>query len=72
MIQGVSMAMMTAGGVLTPLLVGSLRDITGGYQWAFLAMAIATLVSIPLLSVVRPPTRAFGRYRVVGPTETIM
>lgn len=72
MIQGVSMAMMTAGGVLTPILVGSLKDTTGGYQSAFFALALATLAGIPLLLLCRPPARAFGRYRVVGPTETAM
>jgi len=72
MIQGVSMAMMTVGGVLTPILVGSLRDVTGGYQWAFLALALGTLVSVPLLLLTRPPRRAFGRYRVVGGTETLL
>ncbi|MFO7973513.1 MAG: MFS transporter, partial [Candidatus Hydrogenedentota bacterium] len=69
MVQGVSMAVMTVGGVLTPILVGSLRDVTGGYQWAFFALALTTLAGVPLLLLTRPPRRAFGRYRVVGARE---
>ena len=55
MIQGVSMAMMTVGGVLTPLLVGFFRDTTGGYRWPFLVLELLMLVAIPLLLIARPP-----------------
>jgi len=54
-IQGLTMATMTVGGVMTPLVVGILRDATGGYQWPFFVFAMTTLVAIPLLWLARPP-----------------
>ncbi|MDY6916553.1 MAG: MFS transporter [Chloroflexota bacterium] len=55
MIQGLTMALMTVGGVLTPLVVGFLKDATGGYQWAFLVFAMVTLAGVPLLWLARGP-----------------
>lgn len=59
-IQGLSIAMMTVGGVLTPLMVGTLRDALGGYQWPFFVFAMATLVAVPLLWFARTPSRPPG------------
>ena len=55
-IQGLTMASMTVGGVLTPLVVGILRDATGGYQWPFLVFALVTLLAVPLLWLAHPPS----------------
>jgi OFA family oxalate/formate antiporter-like MFS transporter len=60
-IQGLSMSMMTVGGVLTPLLIGSLRDSTGGYSVPFLVLAVVMLLAIPLILCVR--------HRYIGVTE---
>ena len=60
MIQGLTMALMTVGGVLTPLVVGFLKDATGGYQWAFLVFAVVTLAGIPLLWLARRPPVLLG------------
>jgi len=54
-IQGVSLGVMTIGGVLTPLLVGSIRDATGGYSWPFFVLSLALLLTIPLLLLARRP-----------------
>jgi len=59
-IQGLTMASMTVGGVLTPLVVGMLRDATGGYQWPFLVFALVTLLAVPLLWLARPPAGKSG------------
>ncbi len=63
-IQGLTMATMTVGGVLTPLVVGILRDATGGYQWPFFVFAMVTLLAIPLLWLARPP--AIQTYSTAG------
>ncbi|MFW6126003.1 MAG: MFS transporter, partial [Chloroflexota bacterium] len=54
-IQGLTMATMTVGGVMTPIIVGLLRDATGGYQWPFLVFTITTVLALPLLWLARPP-----------------
>jgi MFS family permease len=56
MVQGFSMGVMTLGGVLTPLLIGALRDATGGYNAPFLAVAAIALVAAPLLALARRPS----------------
>lgn len=63
-IQGLTMATMTVGGVMTPLVVGILRDATGGYQWPFFVFAMTTLLAIPLLWLARPP--AIKTYSTTG------
>ena len=63
-IQGLTMATMTVGGVLTPLVVGILRDATGGYQWPFLVFVMTTLLAIPLMWLARPP--AIQTYGTAG------
>jgi len=54
-IQGLSLGVMTIGGVLTPFIMGSLRDSTGGYRLPFLVLASAALLAVPLLMAARHP-----------------
>jgi len=65
-IQGLTMASMTVGGVLTPLVVGILRDATGGYQWPFLVFALVTLLAVPLMWLSRPPAIQTGGATGIG------
>ena len=55
MIQGLTLGVMTIGGVLTPILVGTLRDATGGYSWPFFILSLVVLLAIPLLLLARRP-----------------
>jgi MFS transporter, OFA family, oxalate/formate antiporter len=52
-IHGLCMAIMTVGGVLSPILVGLLRDSTGSYFWPFIVLSVTTVVAVPLLFFVR-------------------
>jgi MFS family permease len=54
-IQGLTLGIMTIGGVLAPILVGTMRDATGGYRWSFFILSLAVLLAIPLLLLARRP-----------------
>lgn len=54
-IQGMALGVMTLGGMLAPPLVGGFRDATGGYPWAFVVVAIALFLAVPVLLLARRP-----------------
>ncbi|HEX8036677.1 MAG TPA: MFS transporter [Ktedonobacterales bacterium] len=54
-IYGTMLTAWSAGGVLGPLLIAQVVDLTGGYGPAFTIIAVIMLVSIALPLFVRPP-----------------
>ena len=53
-IYGVAMAAGVIGGTVSPILTGHIFDITGSYQPAFLAAALASVTGVILASLLRP------------------
>ncbi|GAC1448051.1 MAG: OFA family MFS transporter [Ktedonobacterales bacterium] len=54
-IYGTMLTAWSAGGILGPILIARVKDITGGYTVALLAIAIIMAVSTVLPLVARPP-----------------
>ena len=54
-IHGLTLGVMTIGGIVAPIFVGSMRDATGSYSWPFFILALAMLLAIPLLLLARRP-----------------
>ena len=55
-IQGILLGLAFVGGAVSPVIVGTIHDTMGSYTWAFLAMAMLSLMAIPLLLATRRPS----------------
>ena len=56
-IQGFRSTIQMVGIIIGPLISGYVFDTTGSYEWAFLGFGAATLVSLGLVLMMRPPVR---------------
>ena len=56
-IQGFRSTIQMVGIIIGPLVSGYVFDTTGSYEWAFLGFGVATLVSLGLVLMMRPPVR---------------
>ncbi|MBI4216142.1 MAG: MFS transporter [Chloroflexi bacterium] len=56
-IQGVMQTLTTVGGIVSPVLTGVVFDLTGSYRPALLALAVISLLSVPLVLLTRRPRR---------------
>ncbi|MYC07079.1 MAG: MFS transporter [Chloroflexi bacterium] len=56
-IQGFRGTIQMIGIIIGPLVSGYVFDTTGSYEWAFLGFGGATLVSLALVLMMRPPVR---------------
>ncbi len=56
-IQGFRGTIQMIGIIIGPLVSGYVFDTTGSYEWAFLSFGGATLVSLALVLLMRPPVR---------------
>lgn len=56
-IQGFRSTIQMVGIIIGPLISGYVFDTTGSYEWAFLGFGAATLVSLGLVLMMRPPKR---------------
>jgi len=56
-IQGFRSTIQMVGIIIGPLVSGYVFDTTGSYEWAFLGFGAATLVSLGLVLMMRPPKR---------------
>ena len=56
-IQGFRGTIQMIGIIIGPLVSGYVFDTTGSYEWAFLGFGGATLVSLALVLMMRPPAR---------------
>lgn len=56
-IQGFRSTIQMIGIIIGPLVSGYVFDTTGSYEWAFLGFGAATLVSLGLVLMMRPPGR---------------
>ncbi|MXY46776.1 MAG: MFS transporter [Chloroflexi bacterium] len=56
-IQGFRGTIQMIGIIIGPLVSGYVFDTTGSYEWAFLSFGGATLVSLALVLMMRPPVR---------------
>ena len=56
-IQGFRSTIQMIGIIIGPLVSGYVFDTTGSYEWAFLGFGAATLVSLALVLLMRPPVR---------------
>ncbi len=54
-VQGLALTIQTVGGFLGPVLAGLLYDSTDSYRLAFVMLAVAPLVSVPLILSSLPP-----------------
>ncbi len=54
-VAGIQMGVAAIPGILTPVFVGLLFDVTGSYRLAFFILAGLTSISIPLVLTLRPP-----------------
>jgi len=54
-IQGLMGAIQIVTGVAGPVLTGLVFDVTGSYYLAFLGLAAATVMAIPLILIAQPP-----------------
>ena len=62
-IQGFRSTIQMVGIIIGPLISGYVFDTTGSYEWAFLGFGAATLVSLGLVLMMRPPVRSQRRQR---------
>lgn len=62
-IQGFRSTIQMVGIIIGPLISGYVFDTTGSYEWAFLGFGAATLVSLGLVLMMRPPVRPQRRQR---------
>ena len=62
-IQGFRSTIQMVGIIIGPLISGYVFDTTGSYEWAFLGFGAATLVSLGLVLLMRPPKRPQRRGR---------
>ena len=63
-IQGFRSTIQMVGIIIGPLISGYVFDTTDSYEWAFLGFGAATLVSLGLVLMMRPPKRpARGKQR---------
>lgn len=65
-IQGVMMAVLTAGGVVSPVFMGWVFDWTGSYRLALEAFAAAALLAMPLILLLPQPPARRQRPQVVS------
>lgn len=56
-IQGFRSTIQMVGIIIGPLISGYVFDTTGSYEWAFMGFGAATLVSLALVLMMRPPIR---------------
>lgn len=54
-VTGIQMGVAAIPGILTPVFVGLVFDMTGSYRLAFFILASLTSISIPLVLTLRPP-----------------
>lgn len=54
-IQGLIQGMHLAGTIISPVFAGWVYDVQGSYQWAWLVLAMAVFLSIPLALLAKPP-----------------
>ncbi len=52
-VQGLLMAFITVGGIISPLFAGWMYDINQSYRLAFVVLGVATLAAIPMVMAVR-------------------
>jgi len=61
-IYGALNAAQSAAAATSPILFGSLFDITGSYRWAFIVTLIVVALGIPVILAIRRP-KSFSLYR---------
>ena len=62
-IQGFRGTIQMVGIIIGPLVSGYVFDTTGSYEWAFMGFGAASLVSLALVLLMRPPSRPQRRGR---------
>jgi len=60
-LMGVNVFVVTIGGALGPLLAGKIFDLTGSYDWAFIAGAVAAAFSVGMVLLLRNQDRQHAR-----------
>jgi len=54
-ILGLNTGITSIGGLIAPVFVGWMRDTSGSYTLAMIILSLITLVSIPVVMLVRRP-----------------
>jgi len=60
-LMGVNVFVVTIGGALGPWLAGKIFDLTGSYDWAFIAGAVAAVFSVGMVLLLRNQDRQHAR-----------